>query len=173
MKNQETGGFNLVLGTGQLVSWLLMLSMLCAGFFVTGYKAGRNATPPAQLASNPEHNGIAAPANTRPMAASGTTPAGRNSPAAAAETPSTTQPALAPQPAPAASYLQTYAGTHAAAETFANTLKQRGFPTLLSPGPQGKTRVLVGPYADLGRLAQARAELERLGVSAFRQRIER
>ena len=51
MKNHETGEFELVLGTVQLLSWFVMLSMLFAGFFVTGYKAGRNAAPPTRLKS--------------------------------------------------------------------------------------------------------------------------
>ena len=40
------------------------------------------------------------------------------------------------------------------------------------PGPEGKTRVLVGPYPDLGKLGQGKADLERLGFSSFRQKIE-
>jgi cell division septation protein DedD len=74
---------------------------------------------------------------------------------------------------PGETYLQAYAGKQEVAETVSHTLKQNGFPTLLSPGPQGKTRVLVGPYADLGKLGQAKADLERLGFSPFRQKIEK
>jgi len=56
------------------------------------------------------------------------------------------------------------------AETVASTLKDKGFPAVLSPGPAGKTRVLVGPYTDLAKLGQAKAELERLGFSPFVKR---
>jgi len=199
MKNHETGEFELVLGTVQLLSWFVMLSMLFAGFFVTGYKAGRNAAPPAQLASNRDQNGIAAPTNTRPKSTSGTAPAEQSSPAAAeppkhggdttvtrpqpatqrglpAETKTeaaTPGAALPPQPATGGSYLQTYSGKQVVAEAVANTLKKKGFPTLLAPGPQGKTRVLVGPYPDLDNLGQAKADLERLGFASFRQKIGR
>jgi len=199
MKNHETGEFELVLGTGQLLSWCLMLLMLFAGFFVTGYKAGRSAAPPVQLASNRDQNGIAAPTNTRPKPASGTAPAGQSS-LAAAQPPkhsgdtavtgprATTQRGLPaetkteaaasgaappPQLASGGSYLQTYSGKKDVAETVADTLKRKGFPTLLSPGPQGKTRVLVGPYPDLDHLGQAKADLERLGFASFRQKIAR
>lgn len=193
--------FELVLGTGPLLSWLFILLMLFAVFFVTGYKVGRNATPPAELAANRDQNGIAAPTNTRPQPASGTAPAGQDSPGAAAEPPkhgagattatepqSTTQralpaetkteaapPAAAPpaHPTSEGSYLQTYSGKQEVAETIANTFKKKGFPTVLSPGPQGKTRVLVGPYPDLDNLGQAKADLERLGFASFRQKIER
>jgi cell division protein FtsN len=198
MKNHQTGEFELVLGTGQLLSWFFMLLMLFAVFFVTGYKVGRNAAPPAQLASNRDQNGIAAPTNTRPQPTAGTAGAGQNSAAAAPEPPkqsgATTAtesrssprralpaetkteaaaPAAAPPPQPASegSYLQTYSGKQEAAKTVADTLQKKGFPTLMSPGPQGKTRVLVGPYPDLDKLGQAKADLERLGFVSFRQKI--
>jgi cell division septation protein DedD len=53
------------------------------------------------------------------------------------------------------------------AETVARTLKGKGLPTTLSPGPDGKTRVWVGPYTDRGKLGEAKAELERLGFGPF------
>jgi len=198
MKIGETGEFELVLGTGQVLSSFFIVLMLFGVFFVVGYNVGRNATATARLASNRDQNsGPESSSNTRPQAASGTAPAGQNSPAAVAQPPkddagaatpatkpqSSTQPAqpagtktqAAPpaQPAPGESYLQTYSGKHEVAETFANTLKEKGFPTLLSPGPQGMTRVLVGPYPDLDKLGQGKADLERLGFSSFRQKIER
>ncbi|MGA3043339.1 MAG: hypothetical protein ABSF54_21405 [Bryobacteraceae bacterium] len=197
MKNTETDEFELVLGSGQLLSGIFVVLILFAAFFVMGYIVGCNASAWAQLASNRAHNnGPAGPSDTRPQPVSKTAGAGQNSPAAAAQplkgdpgaaTPgadphSSTQPAQlgetkmlpAPpdQPAPGESYLQTYSGKQEVAATFANTLKQRGFPTLLSPGPEGKTRVLVGPYPDLGKLGQGKADLERLGFSSFRQKIE-
>lgn len=71
------------------------------------------------------------------------------------------------EPAPGETYLQVTAVKQDVAETVAKTLKDKGFPALLSPGPSGKVRVLVGPYADLSKLGQAKAELERLGFSPF------
>jgi cell division septation protein DedD len=93
-------------------------------------------------------------------------------PAPKTETPAPVAAAPA-EPVPGEAYLQVTSVKPDVAETVAKTLKDKGFPTLLSPGPSGKTRVLVGPYADLGKLGQAKAELERLGFAPFRQKIEK
>jgi cell division septation protein DedD len=202
MKNSETGEFEMVLGNKQLLSGFFLVVILFAVFFVMGYIVGRNSTPTTQLAATRDQNSAVAPSNARPQPASGTAPADQNPPAAAAEPPKddagaatpatgpqpTTQPAQtavtkpatpaasAPtpvEPAPGETYLQVTSVKQDVAETVAKTLKDKGFPAVLSPGPTGKTRVLVGPYADLGKLGQAKAELERLGFSPFRQKIER
>ena len=202
MKNSETGEFEMVLGNKQLLSGFFLVVILFAVFFVMGYIVGRNSTPTTQLAATRDQNSAVAPSNARPQPASGTAPADQNPPAAATEPPKddagaatpatgpqpTTQPAQtavtkpatpaasapAPvEPAPGETYLQVTSVKQDVAETVAKTLKDKGFPAVLSPGPTGKTRVLVGPYADLGKLGQAKAELERLGFSPFRQKIER
>jgi cell division protein FtsN len=200
MKNTETGEFELVLGNRQLLSGFFLVVILFAVFFVMGYIVGRNSAPSPQLATNRDQNaGTTGPPNSRPQPASGAIPAPQNAPAAAAEPPRedadaatepqpTTQPAqqtdsrpaapapaaAAPaEPAPGDTYLQVTSVKQEVAETVAKTLRDKGFPAVLSPGPQGKTRVLVGPYSDLGKLGQAKADLERLGFSPFRQKIER
>ena len=199
MKNNETGEFELVLGNRQLLSGFFIVVILFAVFFVMGYIVGRNSTPATQLAANRDQNSGAAPSNTRPQPASGTAPAPQNPSAAAAEPPKddagSTAPASEPQPttqaahppaakteppvpaapaavepAPGETYLQVTAVKQEVAETVAKTLKDKGFPAVLSPGPSGRTRVLVGPYADLAKLGQAKAELERLGFSPFVKR---
>ncbi|MGA3074724.1 MAG: SPOR domain-containing protein [Bryobacteraceae bacterium] len=201
MKNSETGEFEMVLGNKQLLSGFFLVVILFAVFFVMGYIVGRNSTPTTQLATHDQSSAVTA-SGARPQPASGSAPVEQSPPAAVAEPPKddagaatpatepqpTTQPAqpaqtkteaappaAAPpaQPAPGETYLQAYSGKQEVAETVAHTLKQRGFPTLLSPGPQGKTRVLVGPYADLGKLGQAKADLEHLGYQPFRQKIEK
>jgi cell division septation protein DedD len=192
MKNNETGEFELVLGNRQLLSGFFIVVILFAVFFVMGYIVGRNSTPATQMAANRDQAGASsAPPNTRPQPSSGTVPA--QNPAAVeapkddagGEPQPTTQPALqtdskAATPAPAApapiepaageTYLQVTAVKPDVAETVAKTLKDKGFPAVLSPGPTGMTRVLVGPYADLAKLGQAKAELERLGFSPFVKR---
>jgi cell division septation protein DedD len=196
MKNNETGEFELVMGNRQLLSGFFVVVVLFAVFFVMGYIVGRNSTPPAPAASNRDQTSGPAPSGARPQPASGTAPALQNPPSAAAEPPKedggsarasepTTQPAqqtdtrhaapvpAAPSPVEAASgetYLQVTAVKQDVAETVAKTLKDKGFPAVLSPGPAGKTRVLVGPYADLAKLGEAKAELERLGFSPFVKR---
>ena len=193
MKNNETGEFELVLGNRQLHSGFFIVVILFAVFFVMGYIVGRNSTPATQAAAGHDQASAEAPTGGRPQPASGAAPAVQSPPAAAAEPPKqetseaqpTTQaaqpppakaevPAPAPPVAPAAAepvpgetYLQVAAVKQEVAETVAKTLKDKGFPALLSPGPPGKTRVLVGPYADLAKLGQAKAELERLGFQPF------
>jgi cell division septation protein DedD len=195
MKNNETGEFELVLGNRQLLSGFFIVVILFAVFFVMGYIVGRNSTPVTQAAVNHDQpSGTIAPPNVRPQPSSGTPPGSPNPPAAAAEpskedagTPAAsetqpaqqtaTEPAPPPAAAPAAvepatgeTYLQVAAVKQEVAETVAKTLKDNGFTAVLSPGPAGKTRVLVGPYADLAKLGQAKAELERLGFQPFVKR---
>jgi|SRR5580692_2982361 cell division septation protein DedD len=197
MKNNETGEFELVLGNKQLLSGFFIVVILFAVFFVMGYIVGRNSTP--QVAANRDQPG-SAPSNTRPQPASGTAPASQNPPAATeppkddadkplgsepqpatqaaqppAAKPVTPAPVAPPaaanvEPAPGETYLQVTSVKQDIAETVAKTLKDKGFPAVLSPGPTGKTRVLVGPYTDLAKLGQAKAELERLGFSPFVKR---
>jgi len=195
MKNNETGEFELVLGNRQLLSGFFVVVILFAVFFVMGYIVGRNSTPATQLAANRDQSSAVTPSNVRPQPSSGTAPAAQNPPAeqpkddAGSTTPlsepqPTTQAAQKPatkaepptaapaavEPVPGETYLQVTAVKQEVAETVAKTLKDKGFPALLSPGPAGKIRVLVGPYADLAKLGQAKAELERLGFSPFVKR---
>jgi cell division septation protein DedD len=195
MKNNETGEFELVLGNRQLLSGFFIVVILFAVFFVMGYIVGRNSAPGAQLAANRDQSsGAAPPSGARPQPASGTAPASAaeqpkddSGGAPAADQPATqpAQPSVAktepPAPAtpvaPAAvepahgeTYWQVAAVKSDVAETVAKSLKDKGFNTVLSPGPAGKTRVLVGPYTDLAKLGQAKAELERLGFSPFVKR---
>lgn len=203
MKNNETGEFELVLGNRQLLSGFFVVVILFAVFFVMGYIVGRNSTPSPQLAASRDQTSTTAAAqDTRPgpggtpaagseqapqTAAPAKQDAGANPtseaqptateaaappPATKTETPAPVAAAPA-EPVPGETYLQVTAVKPDVAETVAKTLKEKGFPTLLSPGPSGKTRVLVGPYADLSKLGQAKAELERLGFAPFRQKIEK
>ena len=192
MKNTETGEFEMVLGNRQLLSGFFIVVILFAVFFAMGYIVGRNSTPVSQLAANRDQSSGAAPSNTRPQPASGTAPAPQEPPTDEA---GGTAPASEPQPrtqaaqpsaaktdaqapaaaaaaelAPGETYLQVTAVKQDVAETVSKTLRDKGFPAVLSPGPAGKTRVLVGPYTDLAKLGQAKADLERLGFSPFVKR---
>jgi len=200
MKNSETGEFELVLGNKQLLSGFFLVVILFAVFFVMGYIVGRNSTPTTQVAATHDQPATATPPGTRPQPAAASAAEQQNPPAAAAEQPKddtaagqpqptaqqATQPtqpvetkteaappapAPAAQPAPGETYLQAYSGKQEVAESVAKSLKKEGFATVLSPGPQNRTRVLVGPYDDLGKLGQAKADLERLGYQPFRQKI--
>jgi cell division septation protein DedD len=56
------------------------------------------------------------------------------------------------------------------AEVVLKTLKEKGFPATLSAGPNGLTRVLVGPYRDTGSIGKAKAELENAGFHPWVRR---
>jgi cell division protein FtsN len=124
--------------------------------------------PPAAAAESPKEETGSTPASepqstttqaAQPLAAKTPPPA-----------PVTPAAPVAAEPVPGETYLQVASVKQEVAETVARTLKDKGFTAVLSPGPPGKTRVLVGPYADLAKLGQAKADLERLGFQPFVKR---
>jgi cell division septation protein DedD len=131
--------------------------------------AAQNQPPAA--AEQPKDDTATTPPVTEPQPT--TQPVRQPETKPAAPAPATPPPAAAPatvEPTPGETYLQVTSVKQEVAETVAKSLKDKGFPAVLSPGPAGKTRVLVGPYADLSKLGQAKAELERLGFSPFVKR---
>ena len=64
---------------------------------------------------------------------------------------------------PPGSYWQVIAVKPEVAEAMRQTLKDKGFPVSLTPGPNNLTRVLVGPYSDTPSLGRAKTELETAG----------
>jgi len=64
---------------------------------------------------------------------------------------------------PAGSFWQLMAVRQAEAEAIRQTLRDKGFPAVLSPGPNNLTRVLVGPFGDTQSFGKAKTELENAG----------
>jgi len=126
--------------------------------------------PPAAAAEPPKEDaGGSAPATEpQPTTQAAQPPVAKTEPPPPAPA-APTAPATV-EPAPGETYLQVTAVKPDVAETVAKTLKDKGFPAVLSPGPPGKMRVLVGPYTDLAKLGHAKAELERLGFAPFVKR---
>jgi cell division septation protein DedD len=136
-----------------------------------------SANPPT-----PQPAASAPPANADASAAGAGTGAG---PAAVPPPPQpTTQPAHdggppAPVPAPAAvSPAEAPPGTcwqvlstrnEESARDLVQTLKDKGFPAAFGPGPNGLTRVLVGPYTDTAAMARAKTALEKAGFQPIRK----
>ena len=61
-------------------------------------------------------------------------------------------------------YLQVAAAAQPQAGVVVDTLKQKGFPAILTPGPNATLfRVMVGPFADAAALGKAKADLESAG----------
>jgi cell division septation protein DedD len=74
-------------------------------------------------------------------------------------------PGGAPLEATPGSYWQVLAtASQASAGAMRQTMKDKGFPASLQPGPNGLIRVLIGPYTDKQSLGRAKTELENAGV---------
>jgi cell division septation protein DedD len=181
MKNNETGEFELVLGNRHLLSGFFIVALLFGVAFAMGYIVGRSSTPSPKMQA--ETAAATATQESRPQPAAPAPAAPAPEPSSAdAQQPATdvpaqplTQPAkdgpAAPAPEPAApvapaedsgTYWQVSAQNQSNAAIFAKTLKDKGFPVTLSPGPNNLTRVLVGPYPD-AQLGRAKSELENAG----------
>ena len=188
MKNNDTGEFELVLGNRQLLSGFFIVVLLFGVAFAMGYIVGRNSAPSARLqAETSTSNPPPAEVPARPQPAAPAPPAaGPDQPPAAApeqanEAPAqpTTQPARETPPAapseappaaaapaaepPSGTYWQVMAVRQAEGEIVLRTLKDKGFPASLGPGPNNLVRVLVGPYSDTQSLGRAKSELENAG----------
>jgi cell division septation protein DedD len=194
MRNSETGEFELLVGNRQLLSGFFIVVLLFAVAFSMGYIVGRNSSPSAKLQTEtasstgtasqtpetrpqPVPQAAAAPAQPSDTAQSGGAPPADTPPqpstqpehgpgAAPAAAPSTPPPA-APPPAEAApgSYWQVLAtARQASAEAMRQTMKDKGFPASLQPGPDNLIRVLIGPYSDKQSLGRAKTELENAGL---------
>jgi cell division septation protein DedD len=189
MRNNETGEFELVLGNKQLLGGFFIIVILFCVFFSMGYILGRNSAPvgrtgePAAAAAPPVTEQPAPvvqppaaapqqPASEQPKPAEGAAPTAgetpqpgtqpvREQPAAAAPAPSAQ--AAPAEPVPGETYLQVMAVKKQEAEVVVKTLKDKGFPALMGPGPNELVRVLVGPYKDGTSLGQAKAGLEKAG----------
>ena len=145
------------------------------------------SSPPAKTAENrPEPVANAAPAVSSPAAdtqaakpADQAQPTGASSqpttqparetpapPAAASEAPpSATAPDTTGEPAPGAYWQIIATANRESAVTLVQTLRDKGFPATLSPGPNNLTRVLVGPYGDTAAMGRAKSELEGAGFN--------
>jgi cell division septation protein DedD len=123
-----------------------------------GAAGGAPGAMPSQPAEAP-------PADTSPQPS--TQPErGPQSATAAAAAPAVAPPAP-PPPTEAApgSYWQVLAtASQTSADAMRQTMKDKGFPASLQPGPNNLIRVLIGPYTDKQSLGRAKTELENAGV---------
>ena len=185
MRNNETGEFELTVGNRQLLSGFFIVVLLFAVAFAMGYVVGQNSPRSTKVMAESAATQPVSPADTaRPSASTAPppqpapAPVSDSSAAPAPEAPPqpTTQPAREPDaPAaataelPAGSYWQVIAVAQPEAEVIYKTLKDRGFPTIMSPGPKSLVRVLVGPYNDTQSMGKAKTDLENAGFHPFRK----
>ena len=188
--SKTDGEYELVLGNRQLLSAFFIIVILFGVFFTMGYVVGRNSMPGAEAAvatpsttasAKPEAAAPApvakqpAPVETKspetvtaakkaepPPVHSAPEPKQPASSGKSAASPSTEVPAV--NPSPGRMYLQVAAAGQPQANAVVETLKQKGFPALLSAGPRPDLyRVLVGPFADASTLGKAKSDLESAG----------
>ena len=111
------------------------------------------------------------PAESTPAPATqAATPPAQPLPAAAA--PATVTPAAETSvaEAPPGSYWQVIATSNrTSADALLQSLKDKGFPVTLSPGPNNLVRVLVGPFTDTQALGRAKSRLEDAGFHPVRK----
>jgi cell division septation protein DedD len=176
------GEYELVLGNRQLLSAFFIVVILFALFFTMGYIVGRNSAPSSMASTTVP---VQSTASARPLATGAAPPAAET----ASDTPKpaetaadddkpapTTRPVSPPdttasretptlaEPRPGQTFLQVAAVGQPQAGAVVETLKARGFPARLTPGPTGTIfRVVVGPYADAAALGKAKADLENAG----------
>lgn len=74
-------------------------------------------------------------------------------------------PKTAPDGAPGQFWQVTATTNRDSAENLLQSLREKGFPATLSPGPNNFTRVLVGPYPDYASMGKAKTDLESAGFS--------
>ena len=126
----------------------------------TASQAPADSTPPQQTPPAETPAQSAAPSRTQPA-----------TPAPDRETPSApAAEASAATEAPPGSYWQVIATSNrTAAEALQQSLKDKGFPVTLGPGPNNLIRVLVGPYSDTQSMGRAKTLLEAAGLHPVRK----
>lgn len=135
----------------------------------------QSTTPAPSAAPPPAHEDTKGPApvETNPVAEV-EKPQKKEAAHEAAARPAPTPPKKAAPPAPGGlvavnpgpgnMYLQVAAVAQPQAGVVVDTLKQKGFPAVLSPGPNATLfRVMVGPFPDAAALGKAKADLESAG----------
>ena len=126
------------------------------------------APPPAQ-----EETKEPAPVETKPVMTAEKPPkkqaaqesAARPAPPPAKKTAPAAHGGVVPvNPGPGNMYLQVAAAAQPQAGVVVDTLKQKGFPAMLTQGPNPTLfRVMVGPFPDAAALGKAKADLESAG----------
>lgn len=187
------GEYELVLGNRQLLSAFFIVVILFALFFTMGYIVGRNSAPTSMAAAAPAASATSSarpPATNAAPPPAAPTETAASEPPKPVETPDSAYPYDRPltpsthpvtptpapektppretpapaEPRPGQKFLQVVAVAQPQADAVVDTLKAKGFPARLMPGPNSTIfRVVVGPYADAAALGKAKADLENAG----------
>ena len=176
-----------VLGNKQLLSAFFVVVALLGVFFVMGYIVGKNTNAPD---SSGKKGAVTEPApvttatESVPSRAPDAVPAPVPVPETPADIPAekptavkkevpTPKPVIEADPKPPVAqvksesghtYLQVAALKRPNADAMVKVLKERDYPALLGESSKpGYFRVLVGPYSDPEKLAQAKTDIKKMG----------
>ncbi|MGA2722927.1 MAG: SPOR domain-containing protein [Bryobacteraceae bacterium] len=123
-------------------------------------------TPPADAAQGASPGAppvdTAPQPSTQPERAAG--PGGTPPAMAATQTAAAPGPEGTPEAAPGAYWQVLATASQTSADAMRQTMKDKGFPASLQPGPNNLIRVLIGPYNDKQSLGRAKTELENAGL---------
>lgn len=188
---QTEGEKEIVLGNKQLISLFFVVVALLGVFFAAGYLIGRKSVSPMPAVAASENTGgpTGSPASQESEPPKETVaesrPATPNTPAQTppvetapvrTETPverdadtsvkkAKADPAVTKLEA-GATYLQVTALHHPDADNVVRSLREQNFPATLTDSPkEGFYRVLVGPYHEMSKVAEAKSRLKALGFA--------
>jgi len=132
-------------------------------------------SPPPAPAPAPAPAGEQAPPDSTPQPstqpaqpAPGSQPAAAPPATKAAEDAGATTGVVAATDLPAGNYWQVLAVKPEVSDAMRQTLKDKGFQVVLTPGINNLTRVLVGPFGDTNAMGRAKTELENAGFRPVR-----
>lgn len=125
----------------------------------------QSTDPVAQSAPDGQAQPSTQPARdpTAPPVVTAKPPAATTAPAAAPATAPVSNALVPSADLPPGSFWQLAAIHQPEAEAMRQTLRDKGFPAVLSPGPNNLTRVLVGPFGDTQSFGKAKTQLEDAG----------
>src|SRR5437763_15004463 len=124
MRNNESGEFELVVGNRQLLSGFFIIVVLFGAAFAMGYVVGHNSSRPAGASGVP----LASDAPAQP--------ASQTSAPATESNSDSSRLLVAGADLPPGSFWQLMAIPQPEAEAIGKTLRDKGFPAVLSPGPK-------------------------------------
>ncbi|HEY1493033.1 MAG TPA: SPOR domain-containing protein [Candidatus Solibacter sp.] len=129
-------------------------------------------SPPPAPAPAPAPTGEQAPPDSTPQPttqpAQGSQPAVATPPAKPVEQTAAGTGIVAAADLPSGNYWQVLAVKPEVSDAMRQTLKDKGFQVVLTPGINNLTRVLVGPFADTNAMGRAKTELENAGFRPVR-----
>lgn len=180
MSRRSEGEVEVMLSDRQLILLFVIGVSLLAVFFAMGFLVGKRmaATPATGPAAEPAAGKALskmAERLSKPQPTVGTV--SENAAEASVRASAVAKPPPEPEPASAARvaepprgtvFLQVSAQDLANAQVFADALAQRGFRTVIAPGPTRDVfRVLVGPLEGPEQLARTREELKAAGFESI------